>query len=78
MLPDYPDGFHLDSHGHAIPQADLLSDWFAEHPDDDALEGDPETWPREYDSIRAALGPAYFPRERFVDLPEDVDTDLDF
>jgi len=59
-----------DADGYAIPAADILSDFLVEH-DDDPDEGDPADWPREYDSIRVALGPAYFREETFAPLPDD-------
>jgi hypothetical protein len=45
-----------------------------EHPLDEE-ESDPAGWPREYDSIRVALGPALFREESFDDLPPDVNDD---
>lgn len=61
MLPEI-DGF-------AIPAADLLADWFIEH-GDDPLEGPPEDWPDEYDSIRVTIGPPLCP-DPFAPLPDD-------
>ena len=58
-----------DEDGYAIPAADLLADWFIEH-GDDPHEGDPATWPDEYDSIRVSIGPVILPQER-LDLPLD-------
>jgi hypothetical protein len=57
-----------DSDGFAISSADLLSDFLAEH-GDDPLEGPPEGWPDEYDSIRVAIGPAWSRAESFDDDP---------
>lgn len=80
MIAQNPDGFQLDADGYAVPQADLLADFLAEH-GDDPLEGPPETWPDDYDSIRIALGPALFPQESvdpFDALPPDEVDEIPF
>ena len=58
MIAENPDGFQLDADGFAVPQADIISDWFAEH-SDDPLEGDPSDWPEtpEIDGYVWTLGP---------------------
>ena len=73
MLPRTEDGFVIGPDGFAESSADILADWFAEH-GDDPDEGDPETWPDEYDSIRVTIGPAVCP-DPFAPLPPDVDID---
>ena len=80
MIAQNPDGFQLDENGYAVPQADLLADFLAEH-GDDPLEGPPEEWPDEYDSIRVAIGPAIFPQETidpFDQLPDDQVDEIPF
>lgn len=80
MIAQNLDGFQLDADGHAVPQADLLHDFLVEH-GDDPLEGPPEDWPDEYDSIRVAIGPAIFPQETidpFDPLPDDVVDEIPF
>jgi|GEM_PF-2239039 hypothetical protein len=80
MIAQNPDGFQLDADGFAVPQADLLADFLAEH-GDDPLEGPPETWPDEYDSIRVCLGPAIHPQESidpFDPLPDDQVDEIPF
>lgn len=49
------DGFILDCDGFAIPAADVLSDFFAEH-GDDPFEGDPAEWPAWTDASRWTIG----------------------
>ena len=49
------DGFILDDDGFAVPAADLLADFFAEH-GDDPDEGPPESWPAWTDEIELDLG----------------------
>ena len=66
MIAQNPDGFQLDADGYAVPQADLLADFLAEH-GDDPNEGPPEDWPDEYDSIRVAIGPAFTREESLFD-----------
>lgn len=66
-VPHNADGFVIAPDGFAESSADILADFFAEH-GDDPDEGDPEGWPREYDSIRVAIGPAYHIAESFDDL----------
>jgi len=56
----------------------LLHDALAEHQPDEPDFGDPESWPRAYDSIRVCLGPAIFPQERFDPLPDNVDETTEF
>lgn len=55
MLPRTADGFVLDDEGFAIPAADLLADFFAEHTDDPD-EGDPTDWPEWTDDDCWQLG----------------------
>ena len=50
------EGFILDCDGMAVPAADVLSDFFAEH-SDDPDEGPPEDWPAWTDEITLELGP---------------------
>lgn len=67
------DGFILDDAGFAVPRADVLSDFFAEH-SDDPDEGPPESWPAWTDEITLEPGPALTPDEV---IPDDlVEPDL--
>jgi len=63
-------------------QLGRLHDSLVEHQPDDPDFGDPESWPRAYDSIRVTTGPAIFQQERiddcFDDLPSDVDESVEF
>jgi hypothetical protein len=64
------DGFILDSDGMAVPAADVLSDFFAEH-SDDPNEGAPESWPAWTDEIELDLG-APSCREECIDDPDQA------
>ena len=48
--------------GYAIPAADLLADWFAEHPDDEE-EDNPENWLPYWDADIWQLGPQPDPHD---------------
>ncbi len=54
MLPEDPET------GYAISSADLLADFLTDNDANDPDAGDPAEWPSEYDSIRVAIGPAFF------------------
>lgn len=58
MIAHNPDGFQLDADGFAVPQADILADWYIEH-SDDPDEDDPADWPEtpEIDGYVWTLGP---------------------
>lgn len=68
MLSRDADGFVLDADGFAVPSADLLADFFAEH-SDDPNEGAPESWPAWTDEVKLAFG-APSCREERIDDPD--------
>jgi hypothetical protein len=68
------DGFILDDDGMAVPAADVLSDFFAEH-SDDPDEGPPEDWPAWTDEIRLDLGAPSRREECLDDMGIDVTDD---
>ncbi|MGO9813440.1 MAG: hypothetical protein ACLP53_22085 [Isosphaeraceae bacterium] len=64
-IAQFSDGFTLDADGFAVPQADLLADFLAEHQDD---ESSPEDWPAWVDDFRWELGPGDPAADALADL----------